>query len=230
VQSLSLLLEAVSGRRPDHSRNLTIASSNGIFLAYERRFLHQCRQQGGKADFSTRVHPHGSNGKMNAKVLILNQNYEPMSVINVKKAIVLLYLGKAELIIAQDGKRVHSVSMSMPFPSIVRLSVFVRVPFKKIILSRKNILRRDAHRCQYCGRADIPLTVDHVMPISRGGEDTWENLACACVRCNNKKGDRTPEEALMSLRRKPMRPNHVTFIRHFVGTLDERWKPYLFLN
>jgi 5-methylcytosine-specific restriction endonuclease McrA len=167
---------------------------------------------------------------MNAKVLILNQNYEPMSVINVRKAIVLLYLGKAELIEANDSLRVHSVSMTMPFPSIVRLSVFVRVPYKKIILSRKNILRRDAHRCQYCGRGDIPLTVDHVTPVSRGGDETWENLVCACVQCNNRKGDRTPDEAAMPLKRRPIRPNHVTFIRHFVGTLDERWKPYLFLH
>jgi 5-methylcytosine-specific restriction endonuclease McrA len=148
----------------------------------------------------------------------------------VLKAIVLLYLGKAEMIAAADGKLVRSVSVTMPFPSIVRLSVYVRVPYKRIILSRKNILRRDAHRCQYCGRSDLPLTVDHVVPISRGGEDTWENLVCACVGCNNRKGDRTPEEADMALRRKPMRPNHVTFIRHFVGSLDERWKPYLFLN
>ncbi|MGA9116028.1 MAG: HNH endonuclease [Bacteroidota bacterium] len=153
-----------------------------------------------------------------------------MSVINVKKAIVLLYLGKAELVEAHRGRDLHSVSVSMPFPSIVRLAVYVRVPYKKIILSRKNILRRDAHRCQYCGRSDIPLTVDHVVPVSRGGEETWENLACACVRCNNRKGDRTPEEADMRLHRSPMRPNHVTFIRHFVGTLDERWKPYLFLQ
>jgi len=167
---------------------------------------------------------------MNAKVLILNQNYEPMSVINVRKAIVLLYLGKVELIAAHDGKRVSSVSVTMPFPSIVRLSVFVRVPHKKIILSRKNILRRDGHRCQFCGRGDLPLTVDHVIPLSRGGEDTWENLVCACVQCNNRKGDRTPEEVPMTLRKRPMRPNHVTFIRHFVGSLDERWKPYLFLN
>jgi 5-methylcytosine-specific restriction endonuclease McrA len=167
---------------------------------------------------------------MNAKVLILNQNYEPMSIINVRKAIVLLYLGKAELIEANDSLRVRSVSVTMPFPSIVRLGVYIRVPYKKIILSRKNILRRDAHKCQYCGRSDLTLTVDHVIPISRGGEDTWENLVCACVTCNNKKGDRTPEEALMPLRRKPMRPNHVTFIRHFVGSLDERWKPYLFMH
>ena len=173
---------------------------------------------------------HGSNGKLSSKVLILNQNYEPMSVINVKKAIVLLYLGKAELIAANDGKRVRSVSMSMPFPSIVRLSVYVKVPFKKIILSRKNILRRDGHRCQYCGRTEVALTVDHLMPVSRGGEDTWENLVCACVDCNNRKGDRTPDEARMPLPRRPIRPNHVTFIRHYVGVLDERWKPYLFLN
>jgi 5-methylcytosine-specific restriction endonuclease McrA len=153
-----------------------------------------------------------------------------MSVINAKKAIVLLYLGKAELIEEHAGHRIRSVSASMPFPSIVRLSMYVRVPFKKIILSRKNILRRDGHRCQYCGRSDLSLTIDHVQPLSRGGEDTWENLVCACVQCNNRKGDRTPEESALPLRRKPVRPNHVTFIRHVMGSLDERWKPYLFLH
>ena len=102
--------------------------------------------------------------------------------------------------------------------------------YKKIILSRKNILRRDGHRCQFCGRGDLPLTVDHVLPRSRGGEDTWENLVCACVQCNNAKGDRTPEEARMPLMRRASRPNHVTFIRHFVGNIDDRWKPYLFMN
>ncbi len=167
---------------------------------------------------------------MNAKVLILNQSYEPMSVINVKKAIVLLYLGKAELIEAHEGRAVRSVSTTMPFPSIVKLSMFVKVPFKRIILSRKNILRRDGHRCMYCGRGDLTLTIDHVMPISRGGEDSWENLVCACVKCNNRKGDRTPDEAHLLLLRRPMRPNHVTFISHFVGRMDERWKPYLFLQ
>lgn len=167
---------------------------------------------------------------MNSKVLVLNQNYEPMSVCNVKKAIILLYLGKAELVEAHNGKVVRSVSMVMPFPSIVRLVVYIHVPYKKIILSRKNILRRDNHRCQYCGRGDLPLTVDHVIPKSQGGEDNWGNLVTACVQCNNKKGDRTPEEAGMSLVRKPTRPNHLMFIRHLVGRIDERWKPYLFMN
>jgi 5-methylcytosine-specific restriction endonuclease McrA len=153
-----------------------------------------------------------------------------MSVVNVRKAVGLLFLGKAEMIAANDGRVLRSVSSAMPLPSIVRLSSYVKVPFKRIILSRKNILRRDSHRCQYCGRGDLPLTVDHVIPISRGGEDTWENLVCACVSCNNRKSDRTPDEARMPLRVSPMRPNHVTFIRQFVGALDERWKPYLFLN
>jgi len=163
-------------------------------------------------------------------VLVLNQNYEPMSVCNVKKAIILLYLGKAELIEAHNGKQIHSISVSMPSPSIVRLSVYIHVPYKKIILSRKNILRRDGHRCQYCGRHDAPLTVDHIVPKAKLGEDTWENLVTACVLCNNRKGNRTLEDSHMKLMRKPMKPNHVTFIRHFVGTIDERWKPYLFMN
>jgi len=163
-------------------------------------------------------------------VLVLNQNYEPLSVCNVKKAIMLLFLRKAELIEASNGKVIRSVSLTMPFPSVVRLSSFVRIPYKKIILSRKNILRRDGHRCQYCGRGDVPLTLDHIHPRSKGGEDSWENLVAACVKCNNKKGDSNPDEAGMSLLRVPMKPNHVTFLRHFVGSLDDRWKPYLFMN
>ncbi len=171
-----------------------------------------------------------NHGRLNSKVLVLNQNYEPMSVCNVKKAIVLLFRGKAEIVEASHGKVLRSVSLTMPFPSVVRLFVYIRVPYKKIILSRKNILRRDAHKCQYCGRSDMSLTVDHVMPRSRGGEDVWENLVCACVTCNNRKGDRTPEEARMTLTRTPSKPNHVTFIKHVVGTVDERWRPYLFMN
>jgi len=142
----------------------------------------------------------------------------------------LLFLRKAELIEASNGKVIRSVSLTMPFPSVVRLSSFVRIPYKKIILSRKNILRRDGHRCQYCGRGDVPLTLDHIHPRSKGGEDSWENLVAACVKCNNKKGDSNPDEAGMSLLRVPMKPNHVTFLRHFVGSLDDRWKPYLFMN
>ncbi len=166
---------------------------------------------------------------LNRQVLILNQNYEPMSVIAAKKAVVLLYLGKVE-IIEHHSEYIHSVSRALPYPSIVRLMSFINVPRKRVVLSRKNILKRDNHRCQYCGSSQRLLTVDHVMPKNRGGEESWENLVCACVQCNNRKGNHTPEEAGLHLMRRPQKPNHLFYIQHFVGMVDDRWKPYLFMN
>lgn len=166
---------------------------------------------------------------LNRQVLILNQNYEPMSVIAAKKAVILLYLGKVE-IIEHHAEFIHSVSSALPYPSIVRLMSFISVPRKRVVLSRRNILKRDNHRCQYCGTNHRTLTVDHVIPKNVGGEDSWENLVCACVQCNNRKGNRTPDDAGMHLLRRPQKPNHLFFIQHFVGIVDERWKPYLFMN
>jgi 5-methylcytosine-specific restriction endonuclease McrA len=171
-----------------------------------------------------------SHSTMHGKVLILNGNYEPLAISSVEKAIVLLYLDKAELVSSLTNRAVHSTSMTMPFPSVIRLAQYVRVPFKKVILSRKNILRRDGHKCQYCGLSGVTLTVDHIMPKSRGGEDSWENLVSACLRCNNVKGSQTPDEAQMALLRRPIRPNHVTFLRQFIGRIDKDWEPYLFMH
>jgi 5-methylcytosine-specific restriction endonuclease McrA len=184
-----------------------------------------------KCDFerSSTHTPVSYNGKLSGKVLVLNQNYEAMSICNVQRAIILLYLGKAELIASKDSRLIRSVSLSMRFPTIVRLRIYIRVPYKKIVLSRKNILRRDLYHCQYCGRTDGALTIDHVIPKSKGGDDSWENLLTACITCNNKKGDRTPEEAKMSLIRKPAKPSHITFMKHFVGRIDDDWKPYLYM-
>ena len=151
-----------------------------------------------------------------------------MSVCNVKKAIILMVLGKAELVEDNETKKVRTVSESYPWPSVIRLNSFVRVPYKKIIISRRNILMRDGHKCAYCGRGDLVLTIDHIVPKSRGGEDVWENLAAACLPCNNKKGDRTPEEAGMQLKIKPYAPNQVLFIRNSVNRISKNWKPYLF--
>jgi 5-methylcytosine-specific restriction endonuclease McrA len=153
-----------------------------------------------------------------------------MSICNVQRAVILLYLGKAELIASKDSKMIFSVSSKLPFPTIVRLLVYIRVPYKKIVLSRKNILRRDLYKCQYCNRSDVPLTIDHVAPKSKGGDDTWENLVAACIHCNNKKGDRTPEDAKMTLRKRPTKPSHITFMKHFVGKIDDQWKPFLYMN
>jgi len=142
----------------------------------------------------------------------------------------MLYLGKAELVASKDSRTINSVSRKLPFPTIVRLLIYIRVPYKKIVLSRKNILRRDMYKCQYCRRGDVTLTIDHIVPKSKGGDDSWENLVAACVSCNNKKGDRTPEEARMFLHKKPTKPSHITFMKHFVGKIDDKWKPFLYMN
>jgi len=91
-------------------------------------------------------------------------------------------------------------------------------------------LKRDGHKCAYCGRGDLPFTIDHVIPKSKGGEDTWENLVTACLPCNNRKGNRTPEEASMKLRIKPYKPNHILFLLNSVNHIDSSWKPYLFIS
>jgi len=167
---------------------------------------------------------------VSAKVLVLNQSYEPISVCSAKKALLLLFLSKADLIEQRPMATVRSVRQNYPFPSVIRLCAYLRIPFKKIELSRKNILRRDNHRCQYCGTTSPPLTIDHVIPRSRGGNDIWENLVCACVHCNNRKGSRTPEEANMRLTSVPRRPHHVQFLKHYVGRVDDTWRPYLFMD
>ena len=166
---------------------------------------------------------------MNGHVLVLNQDYSALTVCSVERAVILIHLQKVHLVEARDGQVVRSPSTKLPWPSIVRLKSYVRVPYKKVMLSRKNVLRRDRSTCQYCGSRSN-LTIDHVLPKSRGGRDTWTNLVAACVTCNNRKGDRTPDEANMDLAREPFRPSYVMFIRDFVDTLDDAWKPYLFLG
>ena len=165
---------------------------------------------------------------MKSHVLVLNRDYSALTICSVQRAIVLIHLQKAELVEAAPDRFIRSPSVKFPYPSIVRLKMYVRVPYRRIMLSRKNVLRRDGFRCQYCGAHDH-LTVDHVLPKSRGGKDTWENLVAACTTCNNRKGNRTPKEAHMPLQRKPFRPSHVMFIRDYVGNVSDKWKPYLFL-
>jgi len=160
----------------------------------------------------------------------LNQSYEPLTVCNIKKAMVLMYLGKAELVLDDKRKMLRTVNQAFPWPSIIRLSFFVSVPYKKVVLTRKNILRRDNYKCAYCGRSDLPLTIDHILPKAKGGTDSWENLICACTLCNNKKGDRTPVQARMEMLYRPFKPSHIMFIKNVVGKLDENWKPYLYLS
>ena len=160
-------------------------------------------------------------------VLVLNQDYQALSVCSVERAVVLVVLHKAEMVEVHPERALRSVRSRYPWPSVVRLKSYVRVPYRKVLLTRRNVLRRDGHRCQYCGGTER-LTIDHVLPKSRGGPDAWENLVAACVPCNNRKGNKTPDEARMPLARTPFRPSHVMYMRDFVGRDQDDWKPYLF--
>ncbi|MFB0517385.1 MAG: HNH endonuclease [Candidatus Neomarinimicrobiota bacterium] len=173
--------------------------------------------------------PDNNHSILNRYVLVLNQAYEPVMVTNAKRAVILMLLGKAEEVVNYD-EIVHSPSIQMPLPSIVRLSRYIRVRDKEIVLTRKNVLKRDNHRCQYCGRTSVPLTLDHVLPKQRGGRDTWNNLVAACHVCNVRKGNRTPTEAGMPLLRPPHKPSRITHFQKFVRKHQAAWRPYLFME
>ncbi len=172
----------------------------------------------------------GLNG-LQKPVLVLNASYEPINVCAARRAIVLVLKGVA----ATEERtpfQVSSSRLSVPLPSVIRLLEYRRIPRQTRSLSRKNILVRDHYTCQYCGRTlgAGDLTMDHVVPRSRGGTSCWENLVACCIPCNNKKGNRTPEEAGMRLRRPP-RPFTLHTSRHLMrllGRSDYQWRKYLF--
>ncbi|MFZ0390021.1 MAG: HNH endonuclease [Calditrichia bacterium] len=165
---------------------------------------------------------------LNHAVLLLNQNYEPLSVCNVRRAVTLVFLGKAEMIEENSGW-LHSVDYQIKIPSVIRLSRQVRVPYRRVVLNRRNLMIRDDYTCQYCGHKKLPLTIDHVIPRNYGGRDNWENLVVACQKCNNRKGNQTPEQAGLKLVRKPLKPHYFLYLHRILGVKDEHWKPYLFL-
>lgn len=165
---------------------------------------------------------------MDARVLVLNSDYQPLSVCSVHRSIKLLFLDKAEMIHDYPERKLRTVSEEYDYPSVIRLRRYINIPYNKIVLTRHNIMKRDSKKCQYCGSSHN-LTIDHVLPKSRGGKDTWENLVTACDKCNVKKGDRTPKEAQMPLSRKPYRPVHITFLQTILGGVQDDWKPYLYM-
>src|SRR5918998_4965183 len=147
--------------------------------------------------------PQGADRPMGSRVLLLNATFEPLTVVTAKRAVVLMLTGKAECVqAALEGVAFRSESMSIPTPSVMRLSRYVRVPYRRAVpMTRAGVLRRDGRRCAYCGkRAD---TIDHVVPRSRGGAHTWDNCVAACRTCNSRKANRLIEEIGWSLSRVP---------------------------
>ena len=162
-----------------------------------------------------------------SSVLVLNQNYEPLNVCNVRRAVILVLRGKAE-IIESARTALHSARSTFVLPSVIRLVHMIKRPRPKLRLTRREIFARDGWRCVYCGRQTRELTLDHVIPRHRGGAHTWENLVAACKSCNHRKAGHTPLEARMALNRAPA-PPRVGIYHNFMPylTAQEGWRKFV---
>src|SRR5579871_6225671 len=147
---------------------------------------------------------------MNQEVLVLNSDYEPLNVCNLRRAIVLVYLGKADVLHAEEEREYRHGEFVTP--SVVKLRGHVKRPLPELKLSRRTIFARDNYTCQYCGSTTKDLTIDHVSPKHRGGLATWENLVCCCRKCNMKKSDKLAHQVGMKLHQPPRRPRYVPYI------------------
>ncbi|AEA24076.1 MULTISPECIES: HNH endonuclease [Pseudonocardia] len=162
-----------------------------------------------------------------SRVLLLNASFEPLAVVTAKRAIVLMLSGKAECVEAAiGGGAFHSENLTVPAPSVMRLSRYVRVPYRRAVpMTRAGVLRRDGRRCAYCGvRAD---TIDHVVPRSRGGDHSWENCVAACRGCNSRKADRLLEELGWTLAVPPAPPSRAGGILVLAVEPHPTWEPWL---
>jgi 5-methylcytosine-specific restriction endonuclease McrA len=165
----------------------------------------------------------------NIPVLVLNQNYEPLNVCSARRAVLLVLSRKAE-VLETASREMRSPSVSVGCPSVIRLHYMIRRPRGRVPLSRREVFVRDGYACQYCGKRTRNLTLDHVLPRSMGGRDTWDNLVSACAQCNHRKGNRTPEQARMRLVRPPREPSanpYRVVHRYLASTPPQEWLLYL---
>jgi 5-methylcytosine-specific restriction endonuclease McrA len=179
------------------------------------------------------AHALSGNGSTHARaaggrVLVLNASYEPINVCTSRRAAVLVLKSRAEVIDKGEGA-LHSELLELDRPCVIRLVRYVRIPrdVHRRKITRKAVLARDAYTCQYCGREAHGLTVDHVIPRSRGGQSVWENIVASCAPCNRKKGNRMPREAQMHPANRPRPPGPTVFIRIAAPRVPVAWEPYL---
>jgi 5-methylcytosine-specific restriction endonuclease McrA len=166
---------------------------------------------------------------VNNAVLVLNQNYEPLNVCNVRRALVLVIGGRAEILEAHT-QGVTSVSAVFPAPSVIRLMYMIRRPRPRVKLTRREIFIRDGYTCQYCDHKASDLTIDHVIPRSRGGLHVWDNVVSACKPCNHRKGGKSIAEARMTLRTQPFEPRagrYYTIERRLDTSVMADWDKFL---
>jgi 5-methylcytosine-specific restriction endonuclease McrA len=166
---------------------------------------------------------------VNGAVLVLNQNYEPLNVCNVRRAILLVFDGKAEVLEA-NGRVVHSATLAFPAPSVIRMVYLIHRPRPRVKLTRREVFIRDGYTCQYCGKQCHDLTIDHVVPRSRGGPHSWDNLVSACKPCNHRKGGKLLADTRMALRKEPREPRagrYYTIERRVEGAVTHQWTKFL---
>jgi 5-methylcytosine-specific restriction endonuclease McrA len=164
---------------------------------------------------------------MNQPVLVLNANYEPLNICDMRRAIGLILTGKAEMV-ANGRGYIHTARISYPRPSVIRLEHIVHRPRPRVKLTKREIFRRDNYTCQYCGHQAAHLTIDHIIPRHRGGQHRWDNLVTACAACNRRKGGHLIAEANMHLRRQAVEPPATAsylFGRH--ASDNEEWRKYI---
>lgn len=187
---------------------------------------HQAAQVGGQ--LGARSHHGGSSGTHGSgtQVLVLNATYEPIHVCGIKRAVVLLLKEKAEVVEAGSGE-LHAERTSLPRPAIIRLRTYAPVPRRnRRRLTRRAVFARDEWACQYCGSGS-DLTVDHVIPRSKGGSSEWENVVACCSTCNRRKADRLPHQARMFPKCTPRAPHPSIFIQIACVRVPESWDPWL---
>ncbi|MFV2064687.1 MAG: HNH endonuclease [Chloroflexota bacterium] len=169
---------------------------------------------------------------MDSVVLLLNADYEPLNVCDLRRAFRLVFVAKAEVIV-YDHTEVRTPTEILRAPSVIRLQYRIKRPRPRIRLSRREVFARDGHVCQYCGERTKQLTLDHVVPRHRGGEHSWANLVAACGACNHRKGGRRPEEVGMRLRTRPLEPRYdiyAVYSSYLADPRNEAWRDYLSLN
>jgi 5-methylcytosine-specific restriction endonuclease McrA len=167
------------------------------------------------------------------RTLLLSPMYEPMTTISWRKAITLLTLGKVEVVEEYSGRSVRSTSIVFRLPSVVRLLNRFRRQRPHVRYSKQNVFARDRWTCQYCGqrRPVSELTVDHVVPRALGGKTAWDNVVTSCMACNSQKANRTPEQARMTLRARPHRPDWVPMmVLRLGGNAPDAWKIYCYFT
>lgn len=164
---------------------------------------------------------------LGGRVLVLNASYEPINVCTVRRAIVLILKSKAEVLDEHDIE-LHSERSSITRPSVIRLRAYVRIPYQSLQrrITRRAVFARDGWECQYCGRRGS-LTMDHVVPRSKGGDTSWENVVACCATCNRRKGDRSVSQSGMKLRTHPRPPHSTIFIHVAQPTIPAQWLPYV---